>query len=168
MFTQVVDTLFSRLLACKERWVTSGITSETPPVYGSTDQLSEPQELGVDYKRLKRVAAEEFASRQNLIGEILPAEAAQKAQHMFDVRRFRISSLLWVHIVYSFLKAYSCASNRAEKLRIVAALKPLYFARVVSFIRETLELSHVQSEKKILRQGVIFRSNRNLLIRELT
>ena len=168
MFTQVVDTLFSKLLACKERWMTTGVASDTPPVYGSTEQLSKPQELGVDYKRLKRVAAEEFASRQNLIGKILPAETAQKVQHMFDVQRFRISSLLWVHIVYSFLKAYSSASNRAEKLRIVEALKPLYFARVVSFIRETLELSHVQSEKKILRQGVIFRSNRNLLIRELT
>ena len=168
MFTQVVDTLFSRLLACKERWITTGVTSHTPPVYGSTKQLSEPQELGVDYKRLKRVAAEEFASRQNLIRQILPAEAAQKVQHMFDVHRFRISSLLWVHIVYSFLTAYDGAGNRAEKLRIVEALKALYFARVVSFIRETLELSHVQSEKKILRQGAIFRSNRNLLIRELT
>ncbi len=168
MFTQVVDTLFSRLLACKERWVTSGIISETPPVYGSTEQLSEPQELGVDYKRLKRVAAEEFASSQKLIGQILPAEAARKVQHMFDVHRFRISSFLWVHIVYSFLKAYSCAGNRAEKLRIVEALKALYFARMVSFIRETLELSHLQSEKKILRQGALFRSNRNILIRELT
>ncbi|SVD90689.1 uncharacterized protein METZ01_LOCUS443543, partial [marine metagenome] len=40
--------------------------------------------------------------------------------------------------------------------------------RMVSFIRETLELSHLQSEKKILRQGALFRSNRNILIRELT
>ena len=168
MFTQVVDTLFSRLLASKAEWITRGADSDTPPVYGNTEQLSEPQELGIDYKRLKRVAIEEFASRQNLIGQILPAETSQRAQHMFQVRRFRLFSLLWVKVVYSFLTAYSCARDRAEKLLVVEALKPLYFARVVSFIRETMELSHVESENKILRQATLFRSNRNLLIRNLT
>lgn len=168
MFTQVVDTLFSRLLTSKDEWITNGADLDTPPLYGNTAELSAPQELGIDYKRLKRLAVEEFASHQSLIGRSLPAETAQKVQNMFQVRRFRLSSMLWVSIVYSFLTAYSCASDRTERLAIVEALKPLYFARVVSFIRETLELSHVESENKILRQATMFRSNRNFLIRNLT
>jgi glycosyltransferase involved in cell wall biosynthesis len=168
MFTQVVDTLFSRLLTSKDEWVMNGASPEMPPLFGSTDQLSEPQELGIDYKRLKRLAVEEFDSRQNLIAQILPAETAKKVQPMFQEHRFRLSSLLWVNIVYSFLTAYASASDRAERLTIVETLKPLYFARVVSFIRETLELSHVESENKILRQAKLFRSNRKLLIRNLS
>ncbi|MEE8348380.1 MAG: glycosyltransferase, partial [Acidobacteriota bacterium] len=163
MFTQVVDTLFSRLLASKDQWIMNGAASSSPPVFGSTELLSEPQELGVDYKRLKRVAVEEFVPRQNLIRQILSVDAAQQIQPMFQKNRFRLSALLWVDIVYSFLSAYSCTRDRAKKLRIVEALKPLYFARVVSFIRETLELSHLESENKILRQATRFRSNRNLL-----
>ena len=167
MFTQVVDTLFTRLLASKEEWIANGAGQDTPPIFGSLEQLSEPQELSVDYKRLKRVAAEELASRHDLVEQILPAEIAKKIQPMFQLGRFRLSSLLWASIVYNFLTAYSCARDRKEKLRIVEALKPLYFARVVSFIRETLELSHLESENKILRQAKTFRSNRGLLIRNL-
>ncbi len=167
MFTQVVDTLFTRLLDSKEEWIADRVGKDTPQIFGSMDQLAEPQELSVDYKRLKRVAGEEFASRQDLIGQILPAEVDKKIQPMFQAGRFRLSGLLWAEIVYSFLTAYSSARGRTEKLRIVEALKALYFARVVSFIRETMELSHLESENKILRQATTFRSNRNLLIRNL-
>ncbi|MDA2933620.1 glycosyltransferase [Acidobacteria bacterium AH-259-D05] len=168
MFTQVVDTLFSRLLVFKDEWSLSTLESDTPPVYGRTHQLSSPQELGIDYKRLKRLAVQEFASNQDLILRILPSETGKKVQEMFQVHRFRLSSLLWVNIVYSLLGAYARAGDRATRLRVVEALKPLYFARVVSFIRETLELSHAESEKKILHQAAMFRSNRKRVIRSLT
>ncbi|MEE2823176.1 MAG: glycosyltransferase [Acidobacteriota bacterium] len=168
MFTQVVDTLFSKLLVCKDEWIKSRADSDTPKIYGNTDQLSEPQDLSIDYKRLKRVAVEEFVPHHNLVEQILPTETARKVQYMFQTHNFRLSSLLWVDIVYSFLKEYSCSSTRTRKLNVVEALKPLYFARVISFIRETLELNHLESEDKILRQASTFRSKRNILIRQLT
>ena len=72
-----------------------------------------------------------------------------------------------MNLVYDFLCSYDRAPDRAGKLRVLRALKPLYLARVVSFIRETLELDHTKSENKILRQAEVFRSNRHLLIQNL-
>jgi hypothetical protein len=167
MFTQVVDTLFESLLKSKERWNRDLIKVETPPVYGRNLSLPAPQQLPIDYKDLKRQAAREFTSSQSLILQILPPETGEKIQEMFRAHRFRLSSLMWMNLVYDFLCSYDRAPDRAGELRVIKALKPLYLARVVSFIRETLELDHTQSEKKILRQAEVFRSHRHLLVQNL-
>ena len=167
MFTQVVDTLFDSLLKSKDRWNRDGIEVDTPPVYGRAPSLPAPQQLPIDYKNLKRQAVREFSSSQSLILQILPPETGEKIQQMFRAQRFRLSSLMWMNLVYDFLFSYDRAPDRAEKLRVIKALKPLYLARVVSFIRETLELDHTNSEKKILRQAEVFRSHRHLLVQYL-
>ena len=167
MFTQVVDTLFDTLLKSKERWNRDLVKVETPPVYGRSHSPPAPQQLPIDYKDLKRQAVREFASNQSLFLQIVPPETGEKVQEMFRAHRFRISSLLWMNLVYDFLCSYDRAPDRAGKLKVIRALKPLYLARVVSFIRETLELDHTKSENKILRQAEVFRSNRHLLIKNL-
>ena len=167
MFTQVVDTLFDSLLKSKERWNRDLIEVDTPPVYGRTPSIPAPQELSIDYKRLKRQAVQEFPSSQSLILQILAPETGEKVQEMFRAHRFRLSTLLWMNLVYDFLCSYDRAPDHAGKLKVIKALRPLYLARVVSFIRETLELDHTQSEKKILRQAEVFRSHRHLLIQNL-
>jgi len=167
MFSQVVDTLFASLLKSKNRWNKDFHEPDTPPVYGPTQSLAAPQEMSIDYKRLKRQAVREFPSRESLILQILPPETGEKVHAMFRVHRFRLSSLLWVSIVYDFLCSYDQAVDRAEKLRVIEALKPLYLARVVSFIRETLELDYEECENKILRQAKLFRSHRNILIENM-
>jgi len=74
---------------------------------------------------------------------------------------------MWMNLVYDFLCSYDRAPDRAGKLKVIKALKPLYLARVVSFIRETLELDHTNSEKKILRQAEVFRSHRHIVVQNL-
>ena len=167
MFTQVVDTLFDSLLTSKEQWNRDLIEVETPPVYSRTPSLPAPQQLPIDYKDLKRQAVREFTSSQSLILQILPPETGEKVQEMFRAHRFRLSILMWMNLVYDFLCSYDRAPDRAGELRVIKALKPLYLARVVSFIRETLELDHSNSEKKILRQAEVFRSHRHLLVQNL-
>ncbi len=168
MFTQVVDTLFDSLLKSKDRWNRDLIEVDTPPVYGRAPSLPAPQQLSIDYKDLKRQAAREFTSSQSLIGQILPPATGEKILEMFRAHRFRLSSLMWMNLVYDFLCSYDRAPNRAGELRVIKALKPLYLARVVSFIRETLELDHTNSEKKIIRQAEVFRSHRHLFVHNLT
>ncbi|MDA2923823.1 glycosyltransferase [Acidobacteria bacterium AH-259-L09] len=168
MFTQVVETLFTRLLQSKDQWSGNFSQSDIPPIYGCVQPVTEPQGLSIDYKRMKRQAIGEFASSKSLILRILPHQRGRRVKQMFEAQRLRLSSSLWMSIVYDFLCAYDRSKNRAEKLEILEALKPLYLARVVSFIRETLEFNHVESENKILRQGEIFRSHRQALIRKLT
>ncbi len=167
MFSQVVDTLFASLLKSKNRWDNDFHGPDSPPVYGSTEPLAAPQEMSIDYKRLKRQALREFPPSESLILQILTPETGEKIHEMFRVHRFRLSSLLWMKIVYDFLCTYDQAVDRLEELRVIEALKPLYLARVVSFIRETLELDYEECENKILRQAKVFRSHRDILIENM-
>jgi glucosylglycerate synthase len=168
MFIQVVDTLFTRLLESRGGWEKAAAGPETPPVHRCTRSLEPPQGLSIDYKGLKRQAGEEFEAHRGLIVEILPCKMAKQILEMFQAQRFRVSSSRWAKIVCHFLCAYDQAEDRSRKLEVIGALKPLYFARVVSFIRATLELDYVESEKRILHQAQVFRSHRSAIVKKLS
>lgn len=166
MFTQVVDTLFSKVLESREAWSLNGEPPEKPRTYtcpGSRPGDSQP--LSIDYKTLKRQALEEFRRHRKQITRSLEPEMASRVCAMFDRQVLRLSASTWARCVYSYLAAYSRAENRQAALTVVEALKPLYFGRVVSFIRETLDLDHSASEEKILQQAEIFRRHRSCATR---
>jgi glucosylglycerate synthase len=157
MFTQVADTLFGKLLEHEDRWRLNGSRLETPPLLSGREfNAHQAQELSVDYKSLKRQASEEFERSAPHIREILSDDLYQDIRTMFDRNRLAIRHLNWARVVYSFLRSYRLAASAKRRLAVVEALKPLYFARVVSFIRETLELDHADSEDRILRQARTF------------
>jgi len=163
MFTQVVDTLFRQLSVSS--WKRHMQRPQAPPVIAYNKRLGErPQSLSIDYKALKDKAQKEFSTHQALVLEILPQELGSEIEAMFQRKTLRISAAAWAEIVYSFLAAYAAQPDRDQQLRIVEALKPLYFARTVSFIWETLELDHVDSEKKLLQQARTFWEQRSVLL----
>jgi len=157
MFTQVVDTLFSRLHMARANWkLENGKPMMTPLLKSDGSGFEEPQDLGIDYKAIKRQAVEEFEKGSEMISEILPVELRSKIVAMFEHRRFRISRSVWATVVYSYLRAHAAVESPEKRFQIVESLKSLYFARVVSFIRETLELTHQESEQQIIRQAQCF------------
>ncbi len=163
MFTQVVDTLFRQLSG--SNWKRNMRRPQAPPVIAyNKRRVEQPQSLSIDYKALKQKALEEFSTHQTLVLEILPQELASKIEEMFQRKIFRISAAAWAEIVYSFLAVYAAQSDRDQQLRIVEALKPLYFARTVSFIWATLELDHVGSERKLVQQAQTFWEHRYTLL----
>jgi len=163
MFTQVVDTLFHQLSV--SGWKRHRQRPQAPPVITYNQRLVEaPQSLSIDYKALKQTALKAFAEHQALVCEILTKELGSEIEAMFQKGILRISAPAWAEIVFSFLAAYAAQSDRGQQLRIVEALKPLYFARTVSFIWETLELDHVDSERKLIRQARTFWEQRSFLL----
>jgi len=163
MFTQVVDTLFRQLSVSS--WKRHMQRPQAPPVIAYNKNLVErPQSLSIDYKALKNKAEKEFSTHQTLVLEILPKKLGSKIEAMFQRKTLRISAAAWAEIVFSFLAAYAAQPDRDQQLRIVEALKPLYFARTVSFIWETLELDHVDSERKLLQQARTFWEQRSTLL----
>ena len=163
MFTQVVDTLFRQLSVSS--WKRNLHRPQSPPVIPYNQHLAErPQSLSIDYKALKAKAEKEFSIHQALVVEILPTKLGSEIEAMFQRGIFRISAAGWAEIVFSFLAAYAAQSDRDQQLGIVEALKPLYFARTVSFIWETLELDHVDSERKLLQQAQTFWAKRSTLL----
>ena len=138
---------------------------QAPPVIAYNKRLVErPQSLSIDYKALKDKAEKEFSTHQALVLEILPKKLGSEIEAMFQRGILRMSAVAWAEIVYLFLTAYAAQSDRDQQLRIAEALKPLYFARTVSFIWETLELDHVDSERKLLQQARTFWEQRSTLL----
>ena len=163
MFTQVVDTLFRQLSVSSLKRHRQ--RPQAPPVITYNQRMVEaPQSLSIDYKALKQTALKAFAEHQALVCEILTKELGSEIEAMFHRKILRISAAAWAEIVFSFLAAYAAQSDRDQQLRIVEALKPLYFARTVSFIWETLELDHVDSERKLIQQARTFWEQRSFLL----
>lgn len=160
MFTQVVHTLFSQLTQNRSHWGRDPI--HAPPIFGE-ELPSEPQPLGVDYKTIKRQALEQHARSNGLVRQMLPDELDAALEKQFRRRRFRIGSSRWAEVVYRFLGRFAEASEVKREIEIVEALKAYYFARVASFIRETLELEHDEAEARLRRQAKTFRRRRSVL-----
>ena len=119
--------------------------------------------MSIDYKTLKQQALEEFSAHRCLILGILPQKLGSRIESMFEAQILRLSAPMWTEVVYRFLRAYDSASD-PRKLEVVEALKPLYLARMVFFIRETLELDHAASEEKLVKQAEIFWLHRRELL----
>ena len=166
MFSQVADTLFRTLLQSKGVWDRGNGSPERPPILGRSRGVI-PQGLSIDYKQLKGRALKEFRLHQQLILKTLGGNLAARIETMFEAGRLRVSAFLWMRILYTFLEAYDRAGDGVARRSTVEALKPLYLARVVSFIRETLDLSHETSEEQIVRQAQTFYRYRRAITHKL-
>ncbi len=161
MFSQVVGTLFGTLLSCRDRWKSVGEV-ERMPLFGESE-LAQPQDLSVDYKGMKATARYEFeVHRERLSKSLEPAVFARLAE-IYDSGRMHIGMELWTKAVYDLIYAYDTSDYDPQ---VVEAMKSLYFGRVVSFIRQTLDLDHMASEEEIQRQARYFFKMRGYLLRK--
>ncbi len=161
MFTQVVQTLYQTLLNHKDRWL-DPVTINKYPFFGNN--LSEkPQNLGVDYKGMKSTALYEFKINQDILANALEPAIFNKILNMYSERKINIGTDLWSKIVYNLLYSYDTTDLNSH---LVEAMKSLYFGRVVSFIKQTLEKDHVESEKMIQNQARHFYKYRNIFTQQ--
>ena len=79
---------------------------------------------------------------------------------MFEHDNYSIDILMWTQVVYQLLFSYRNGSPKTRK-DIVEALKPLYFARSVTFDYETWRYSPKYVEEAILAQAKAFASQKS-------
>lgn len=159
MFTQVVSTMFNSLLNNKSLWKNE-LNLDEPVLYGN-NVFTEPQSLSIDYKTMKKTTYSEFNKNKNILKNHLSPDIYSRIDKMFEKDRINISIKLWTHILYDLIYAYD---NTSEKDVLVEAIKSLYFARVLSFYKQTLEKDHSSSEALIQKQAKHFFSQRASLI----
>ncbi len=161
MFTQVVGTLFKTLLGQREQWSMAPRVQEIP-LYGQ-HVLAKPQSLSVDYKSMKATAQYEFEINSAILKRCLSPEIYQRVEGMFTSGKINIGIDLWTRIVYDLLYAYDTTDANSD---LIEAMKALYFGRVVSFYKQTLDMDHLSSEEQIVRQARYFFRMRNYLIKK--
>ncbi len=161
MFTQVVSTLFKILLDNKSNWIYNN-KIERIPLFGNPSQKT-PQNLSIDYKSMKATTIYEFKIYKSILERCLSPEIFFRINNMYEKRKINIGVDLWTKIVYDLLYAYDTTDANSD---LIEGMKSLYFGRVISFIKQTLDMDHVSCEKQIQRQAQHFHRIRNYLIKK--
>ncbi|MCF7835710.1 MAG: glycosyltransferase [Candidatus Marinimicrobia bacterium] len=163
MFLQVTDTLFKGLVENKKLWQKK-ISKITIPTVCEIKKTTSPQKMAIDYKFLKERAVFEFSLHYETLEKYLLPENYKKIEKMFfDDKVLNVNANLWVKIIYDMFFAYDTSR---QKQKIIRALRSLYFARIVSFIKQTLEKNYEESEYLIRKQAHLFYKNRNYLLKK--
>jgi glycosyltransferase involved in cell wall biosynthesis len=159
MFTHVVTTLFEKLLSKKADWIGLAVDNPKPkPLFGNK-KLDPPQELAIDIRDLKEKLRNEFLSREKLLKKYLSPYLYLNIRHMIERDHYDMDTLMWTQSVYQFLYTFDAGTSRMRK-DIIEALKPLYFARSVTFDYETWKYRIDYAEELILHQAMAFASQK--------
>jgi hypothetical protein len=159
MFTQVVTTFFEKLISRKADWI--GLPAENPkpkPLFGLKN-LAAPQELSVDLRDMKDKLRNEFLSREKLLKKYLSRYIYTNVRRMIEQDHYTMGTVMWTQSVYQILFAFDTGSPRVKR-DIIEALKPLYFARSVTFDYEAWKYRIDYAEELILDQAMAFASQK--------
>lgn len=159
MFTQVVTTLFEKLLSRKADWIGMPVIEPKPKTLFGLRRLANPQELAVDLRDLKEKMRAEFLSREKLLKKYLSTYLYVNLRHMIDKDHYDMDTLMWTQAVYQILFTFDTGTKNVRK-EIIEALKPLYFARSVTFDYETWKYRIDYAEELILHQAMAFASQK--------
>ena len=163
MFEQVIDTLLTVLVQNKGAWMTRNNGDFVAPDTFGLKDLAEPQELDINILDLKEKARMEYSKYQTDIKELLEPYAFSRIHEMFQVEVFDLTILLWTQIFYSLVYRYDISKSNGNRKKIINSLKPLYFARSLSFNYHTWKYNVKYSEKEIRKSALGFASQKYYL-----
>jgi hypothetical protein len=162
MFLQVVKTAFLLILNNIDRWKNINKVQRTRK-FGKK-QLGRAQKLTIDREALGKKVKGGYKEHKRDIKRFLSIESYDQVEEAFDKKTYRITDDMWVKIVYDMLADYRETLYRTE---IVEALRPLYFARTLTFMNDTWNMPSADAEKLVIKQAEKFFKNRDYLLSKL-
>ncbi|MFC2157233.1 glycosyl transferase, partial [Acidobacteriota bacterium] len=163
MFTQVVTTLFEILLANESKWLEVPAVDPQKLSRFGLKSLGTPQELKIDILDLKHKLREEYLPRRPLLKKYLHDYTMTNLETMFEQDFYDINILMWTQYVFQLLHAYHKGS-KSDREGMIEALKPLYFARSVTFNYLTWRYSVKYAERAVREQAQAFASQKPYLL----
>jgi len=157
MFTEVVNTLFSLITEKSYALEETQLTSIT--TFG--DKNDPPQELSINTETLMTSMMDHWKASRSFIQHVLAPARFKELDEGFAQQKPYINDTLWAELVYTLLAYYARNKDEHVRLRVVEALKPLYFARVLSYAKETENMTEEQAEALIKHQARIFWEHRD-------
>lgn len=155
MFTQVVSSFFSLLTQEKKRCLDLSVSRPKRKKRFGLKVLGVPQELTIDVLELKDKLRSEFYQREKLLRTYLSDYTIRSLESMFEQDYYNMSILMWTQVVYQMLFIFHTGSQRVKE-DVVEALKPLYFARALTFDYKTWRYDEKYVEELILGQAMAF------------
>ena len=172
MFEEVVYTLFSILLQHRGKWMgiwlkrgekTAWQTDVRTVRLCGLEKMEEAQKLYIDIVDLKQKCRKEYDTYHDLVKWYLSSYGYQKIKDMFEMDYFDVDIMLWSQFVYNFIYLFDGASEKV-KADIINALKPLYFARSITFDYQTCRYSIDYAEQEVRNQAMAFLSQKPYLL----
>lgn len=163
MFRQVVWTIFSLMERHEAYW--KGIRgSESLDTFGYEGSM-EPEPISVNLEGIIqnfRIGYQQFSS---LWKDIFSDESFAEIEQCAGLKseEFRLPTESWVRILYDLAATFHSWSINRNKL--VDLVTPLFYARVASFIRQTLDMSSAEAEALVEEQALRFEEQKDELVR---
>jgi len=120
------------------------------------------QWLDIDIPKLKQDCRFEYKKYHQWVKKYLSPYAYRQINQMFIMDNYDVDIMLWSQIVYSLLYTFDEATED-EKLEIINVLKPLYFARSLTFDYQTWRYSVTFAEEEVENQAMAFMSQKPYL-----
>lgn len=103
----------------------------------------------------------EYKINREILKRTLTPEIFSKIDNMYKEEEIVIDKTLWTKVLYDCVYAYDTTDLN---MGLVEALRSLYFGRLISFIKRTLDMSHEESEEEIKEQAKRFWELRQYLM----
>lgn len=163
MFSQVAETLFEELINNKNQWK-KGEKIEQLLVF-SEKKMKKPQRLSVDYEAVKNMAMSLYKANYLGLKKGLMPETYNKVVQIFTKGKLEMDQELWIQSVYDLLYSYDIAT-KANKPRLIEALKCLYWARIYFYSKKIKNFDSKRAEKEVQKQAQYFLKNKDYLLKK--
>jgi len=164
MFRQVVYPIFELMENNADKWK-SIRGSELIPTYGIPSQ-EEPKAFAVNLPGMIENFKEGFKNLSALWERIINPQSFSVLQSLTRKRKnehFLMPIEDWARIVYDFASTFH--KWKRDRGKLVEIMRPLYYARVASFINRTGDMSTQEAEKLIDEQAQIFEELKPYLLK---
>ena len=163
MFEQVMESLLDIIVANQDKWVMNGVEQIVEPRIFGDATMPEPQGLEIDVRDLKEKCMDSYNEYLPYVHELLGPYAVSRIENMFRMDFYNLDVLLWTQIFYNLVYKYDQTDDIKEKKKIINALKPLYFARSLTFNYNTWKYNIRYAEEEVKEQALGFATQRYYL-----
>ena len=165
MFRQVVYPLFQLMEENADKWKKIK-GSEPIPIYG-TPIDKEPKAFSVDLKGMIENYREGFKNLSVLWEKIINTKSFTVLKNL--TRKRKVENFLlpvedWAKIIYDFASTFH--QWKRDRGKLVEIMRPLYYARVASFINRTKDMTTKEAEEIIEQQAQVFEEMKPYLLRK--
>jgi glycosyltransferase involved in cell wall biosynthesis len=163
MFRQVVSTIFKVIIDNKPKLKKMKKIKEIPMFGGK--HLKEPEAFDVDMEGVKKRMVDGYREYKPMIKKCLPPEDFNKIKSCVMYNKIHVSDSWWAKIVYDYIVAFKKYEKKSSS--VLKSLVPLWFGRIYTFMKETMEMKEEEAEEVILKQAEAFYEQRDYLLKKL-
>ena len=162
MFRQVVDTLMELMERHADYWIkVQG--SETVPLLGEFP-AEQPEPFKIDVEALLHKFKTGYNQFRSVWKTFLDPKDYEELKRIAKLppKKFEFPSQLWARILCHYAVTFHAWEHNRYKLTTL--MTPLYYAKIASFVNETLEMTTEEAEEVIERTAAVFEENKPYLI----